>query len=119
VTVVLPVPVVADAGVDRTVALNQEVTLDGSGSTDKRGAADVNGDKLKYVWAFASADSKPSGAGSVVLKGSTTAKPTFTPTVTGIYKITLQVNDPTDPTSTGSIDTVTIGCNVGSITVTW
>lgn len=119
VTVAPLVPLVANAGIDQDVALNQPVTLDGSASTDKSGTADVNGDKLKYVWAFVGTDSKPSGAGSVVLSGANTVNPTFTPTVTGTYRITLQINDLTNPTVTGDEDEVIIRCNIGSITVTW
>jgi hypothetical protein len=119
VTVTPFVAIVANAGKDQKVPLNALVTLDGSGSTDKRGAPDVNGDKLKYVWAFIGADSKPSGAGTVVLIGSTGVKPTFTPTVSGIYKITLRVNDPTDLTSVGSTDEVIVSYNLGAITVEW
>lgn len=119
VTVKPFVAVVANAGADMDVELNKLVTLNGRSSTDKRGAADLNGDKLKYAWAFADVDPKPPGAGSVVLFGSDTVNPTFTPTVSGIYKIKLTVNDPTDISSTGSTDEVLVRCNTGSITVTW
>lgn len=111
--------VVANAGVDQNVALNQLVTLDGSASKDKRGVTGANGGNLKYTWNWSGAGSKPDGAGSVVLTGANTVSPTFTPTVTGTYKISLQVNDLTDPTGTGSTDEVIVRCNLGSITVTW
>lgn len=111
--------VVANAGVDQDVALNQTVTLDGSASTDKRGVTGTNGGTLKYSWNWSGAGSKPDGAGSVSLSGADTVNPTFTPTVTGTYKITLQVNDLTDPNGTGDTDEVIVRCNLGSITVTW
>lgn len=109
---------VANAGVDQDVALSETVTLNGSASTDKRGVTGANGGTLKYNWNW-SVGGKPDGTGSVSLSGADTVNPTFTPTVTGTYKITLQVNDLTDPNGTGDTDEVIVRCNLGSITVTW
>ncbi|PKN16663.1 MAG: hypothetical protein CVU66_00180 [Deltaproteobacteria bacterium HGW-Deltaproteobacteria-23] len=113
------VPLVANAGADQDVALNQLVTLDGRASTDKRGVTGANGGTLQYNWNWSGTGSKPDGAGSVSLSGADTATPKFTPTVTGTYKITLQVNDLTDLTGDGGTDEIIVRCNLGSMTITW
>lgn len=73
---------VADAGLDQTVVVNDLVILDGSGSSD----ADLH--SLTYSW---SEDVGNPQTG--ILTGSDTVDPSFTPTVAGVYKFTLVVND--------------------------
>lgn len=112
VTVTATAPVVnvapvADAGPDQDVTFGAIVQLDG------RASSDANGDSLSYAWSFTA---KPANSGSVNLISAATASPTFTANVTGIYVIKLQVND---PGGLGSSDTVTVRCDVGSVTVTW
>lgn len=116
VTVKPFVNIEAYAGEDQDVTLDQKVTLDGSGSTDKKGVTGAAGGDLNYLWAFVE---NPGGAAGVSLTGSTSVNPTFTPTITGTYKIKLTVNDPTDPIADESTDEVIVRCNLGSITVTW
>ena len=73
---------VANAGVNQSVVLGT-VTLDGSASSD------ANGDTLTYKWALLSS---PSGS-SAVLASPTSAKPTFTAVLPGVYVFSLQVSD--------------------------
>jgi hypothetical protein len=73
----------ADAGPDQNVKTGSLVTLDGSGSSD------LDGDDLTYSWSFVS------NPGSAVLSDSTAVNPTFTPSVHGIYELSLVVNDGT------------------------
>ena len=73
----------ADAGLDRSVAEQQSVTLDGSGSSDP------NGDALIYAW------TQTSGP-AVTLAGAATARPSFvTPRVsaTTVLTFSLRVRD--------------------------
>ncbi len=78
----------ANAGADQSVAVNSLVTLDGSAST---------GASLTYAW------TKSSGP-AATLSSATAAKPTFTPTATGVYVFQLTVKSGTQTAS----DTVTI-----------
>ncbi len=71
-------PPVADAGPDQAVPVGSTVQVDGSGSTD------AEGDQLSYSWIA------PEG---VTLSDSTRARPTFTASVGGRYRISLVVND--------------------------
>jgi hypothetical protein len=73
---------VANAGTNQSVVLGT-VTLDGSASTD------ANGDTLTYKWGLLS---KPTNS-TAALSSITSAKPTFTADIAGIYVFTLQVND--------------------------
>lgn len=75
-------PPVAAAGPDRTVALNETVTLDGSGSTD------LDGDSLSFAWTL----SAPAGSGAQ-LSNPTAVRPTFTVDVQGLYEAQLVVSD--------------------------
>jgi hypothetical protein len=76
-------PPVANAGPDQTVTAGQQVTLDGTGSSDP------NGDPLTYSWCL---KGKPEGS-TVSLSGANTARPTFTPDIAGSYVLCLTVND--------------------------
>lgn len=82
-----PVPVntapVASAGLAQNVTTGSIVTLNGSGSTD------VDSDTLTYTWTLTS---KPTGS-SAVLSTATSAAPTFTADLAGIYAVSLVVND--------------------------
>lgn len=88
-------PPIADAGVDKNVATGSLVILDGSGSSDP------DGDTFSYQWAF---QSKPATSASTLLS-ATTASPSFTPDVDGIYKVRLVIND---GMVDSSVDKVTI-----------
>ncbi len=94
VTVTVNSPPLADAGRDRTVNPGQEVTLDGSGSSDP----DLE-DALAYSWA------QIDGA-EVTLSSATVAQPKFTapesPTVL-TFELTV-----TDSQGASDVDTVTI-----------
>ena len=74
---------VAKAGEDKNVAINTLVSLDGTNSTDD------NFDTLTYKWnwMYHASTTPPT------LSSDTSPKPTFTPTVAGIYVLTLVVND--------------------------
>jgi hypothetical protein len=76
-------PPVANAGPDQTVTAGQQVTLDGSLSSDP------NGDPLTYSWCLRG---RPQGS-MVTLSGANTARPTFTPDIAGSYVFCLTVND--------------------------
>jgi hypothetical protein len=73
---------VANAGANQSVVLGS-VTLDGSASSD------ANGDTLTYKWALLS---KPTNS-NAVLATATSAKPTITVDLAGVYVFSLQVND--------------------------
>jgi hypothetical protein len=73
---------VANAGANQSVVLGS-VTLDGSASSD------ANGDTLTYKWALLS---KPTNS-NAVLATVTSAKPTITVDLAGVYVFSLQVND--------------------------
>jgi hypothetical protein len=73
---------VANAGTVQSVALGP-VTLDGSGSTD------ANGDTLTYSWTLLA---RPIGS-AAALNDITSAKPTFTADLVGVYVASLVVND--------------------------
>ncbi len=74
-------PPVANAGSEQTVRVGNLVSLSGSGSTD------ANGDVLTYLWTWTS------NPGNVTLTGAGTVAPSFTPSLAGIYVLTLTVND--------------------------
>jgi len=73
---------VANAGTNQSVVLGT-VTLDGSASSD------ANGDTLTYKWALLN---KPTNS-TAALSSATSAKPTFTADIAGVYVFSLQVND--------------------------
>ena len=72
---------VANAGPDQSVAVNDVVTLNGTGSTD------VDGDPLTYSWSLTSGPDIPT------LNTTSPALPTFTATSAGDYIWSLTVND--------------------------
>jgi hypothetical protein len=74
-------PPVANAGVEQTVRVGDTVTVSGSGSTD------ANGDDLTYLWTWTS------NPGNAILTGASTVSPSFTPSLAGIYVLTLTVTD--------------------------
>ncbi len=74
---------VAVAGVAQNVITGTTVTLDGTKSSD------ANGDLLTYAWTLTS---KPNGSGAVISR-TTSATPTFTADLGGVYVATLQVSD--------------------------
>lgn len=94
----LNTPPVAHAGPDQTTAVGNDVTLDGSGSTD------ADGDPITYSWSFIS---RPSGS-SASLSSPSIVNPTFKVDKAGTYVIRLIVNDgKTDSTpDTVSISTI-------------
>ena len=94
-------PPVANAGPDQTVTAGQQVTLDGSGSSDP------NGDPLTYSWCL---KGRPVGS-TATLSGANTAHPTFTPDVAGSYVFCLTVSD---GTATSASDTVVVEAGLPS-----
>lgn len=71
----------ANAGPDQTVEVNNNVTLDGSASSDPES------EPLSYAWQLVSSPV------TVNLSYPTPSTATFTPTDAGIYKFALQVDD--------------------------
>lgn len=78
-------PPVADAGLDQVVRLGSVVTLNGSGSFDP----DNGPNSLSFTWT-------QTAGPPVVLQGSTTPAPTFTPIIAGVYEFSLVVSDGLD-----------------------
>lgn len=76
-------PPTASAGVAQSATVGTPVTLDGSGSSDPQGLP------LTYDWQIAFA---PSGS-QAQLSDPTSATPTFTPDVDGVYVFSLTVSD--------------------------
>ena len=74
---------VANAGANQNVTVPVTVTLDGSTSSD------ANRDTLTYRWTLVS---KPTGS-AAALSSATSAKPTFSADVAGVYVASLIVND--------------------------
>lgn len=75
-------PPVANAGQDQDVTVGSLVTLDG------RNSSDPDGDIISYRWVM----TPPSGSGASLIN-PTSVMPTFTPDVSGEYRISLTVND--------------------------
>ena len=89
---------IANAGSDQTTTVNQQVTLDGSGSTGSG--------TLTYAWALTT------GPAAVTLSSASAVKPTFTPTVAGSYVFTLTV------TANGQSSTSTVTVQVSAVGTT-
>lgn len=79
-------PPVADAGDDTGRCSLEEITLDGSGSSDP------DGDTLSYSWSFTSVPST-SGLTDADIANASTASPSFIPDVYGTYTLALSVSD--------------------------
>lgn len=77
------IPPMANAGDDRKVVTNNEITLDGSLSLDQ------DNDFITYIWSFIS---KPNGS-SASLFNELTSTPSFIPDMDGEYVVSLIVND--------------------------
>lgn len=97
---------VANAGPDLEVCLGALVTLDGTGSRDP------DGDTLTFRWSFMS---RPPGS-TATLSAATSATPTFTADVVGVYAISLIVNDGRVESAPDTV-TVTSSTTAGALTV--
>ena len=73
-------PPITDAGPDQRAAVNTEVTLDGSGSSDP------DEDRLTFRWV-------QTAGPQVALSDHRAERPAFTPTVANTYTFQLTVND--------------------------
>ena len=102
-TVVNAVPV-ANAGTNQSVVLGA-VTLDGSASSD------ANGDALTYKWALLN---KPTNS-TATLSSTTSAKPTFTADIAGVYVFTLQVNDGKVDSAVATVSVTASAANVAPV----
>ena len=89
----------ADAGDDQSVYVGELVILDGSGSYDP------DGDALSYNWAFTSV---PDGS-TAVLDDPTSVNPSFTADVSGMFVLSLVVND-------GTVDSTPDSVTVSAVT---
>ena len=102
---------VANAGPDQGAVTGVLTTLDGSLSSDP------DGTPLTYQWV------QTTGPG-VAISGGTTAKPTFTPTGTGVHTFQLTVSDGVLSASDTVVVTVTVPSSatnvarLGNVTVT-
>ena len=95
---------VANAGTNQSVVLGT-VTLDGSASSD------ANGDTLTYKWALLS---KPSNS-AATLSSTTSAKPTYTADVAGVYVFSLQVNDGKVDSAVATVSVTASAANVAPV----
>ena len=104
---VMNLPPSADAGSDLLIDLGQVAMFDGSASTDPED--DAAGTALTYSWAI----SMDASNGVDMLTGADTATPSFTPSVAGLYELTLTVTD-----SDGATDGATVTLIVRDTTMT-
>jgi hypothetical protein len=91
---------VADAGLDRTVAVGTTVRLDGTGSLEPR-----KGMALVYIWTIVSA---PAGS-AAALDDAGAIRPSFVADLSGDYVIELVVEN--DKAETSSPDQITVSTN--------
>ena len=98
VVTILNRPPLAEAGLNQTMLVDEEVTLDGSNSTDP----DL--DPLTYAWTVVTS---PAGS-TPVLTGADTVGPTFSADRKGDYVIELTVEDDSAATDSDTV-VVTIG----------
>lgn len=85
---VLPI---ADAGPDQSVALGNAANLDGTGSNDP----DAQPQQLSHQWSFASVPAT-SNLLDIDIVNSASASASFTPDVTGIFMLRIDVSDGAD-----------------------
>jgi hypothetical protein len=93
---------IADAGPDRTVRLSTQVTLNGTDSYDP------NGTPVTYKWSIAARPHKS----TVTLMNASSATPSFTPDMSGGYKLLLTVSDGTLTSVPDSIEITTATGNI-------
>jgi hypothetical protein len=74
---------VANAGIDRSLAVGETAVLDGSGSSD------INGDRLTYAWTV---EARPNGSTAAIADAGQPVT-RFAPDVAGDYILGLVVND--------------------------
>lgn len=89
---------VADAGMDRSVAVGDRVMLDGSASND------VDGDRLEYRWSF---KRRPAGS-NATLSDASAVDPAFDVDRPGRYEITLIVSDGITDSSPDTVEVSTV-----------
>ncbi|MBY0502302.1 MAG: hypothetical protein K2X03_00225 [Bryobacteraceae bacterium] len=101
-------PPVANAGPDRTVAVNTTATLNGSLSTD------VDGNPITYLWTLTS---RPVNSTAAIVN-PTSVTPSLTPDRAGIYQLQLVCNDGTQNSAPAFVTVSTINtapvANAGS-----
>lgn len=95
---------VANAGEDKSFNVGEEVTLDGSNSSD------ADNDTLSYNWSIVNAPVSD-------LSLEQTMTPSFTPSVEGKYEITLIVNDGTDDSESDTVVVTVIKPNTAPVAV--
>jgi hypothetical protein len=95
---------IANAGSDQAATTGNEVTLDGSGSSDN------DSDPITYSWSF---DTQPASS-SASLTNASSVNPRFTPDEAGEYIVELIVNDGMENSAadTASIQASTSGSEV-------
>jgi len=100
-----PKPPVAKAGRDQNVITGKSVTLNGSDSYA------LERSMITFLWSF---DVVPSGSGitNASLSNVTSAKPTFTPDIDGIYRLKLIVNDQISDSAPGQVEITAATSNV-------
>jgi len=100
-----PKPPVAKAGRNQNVITGKVVTLNGTDSYALERAM------ITFLWSF---ETVPSGSGimNASLSDATSAKPTFTPDVDGIYRLKLIVNDGISDSIADPVEITTATANV-------
>ena len=81
----------ADAGPDQNIALGNVANLDGTGSNDP----DAQPQQLSHQWSFASVPGT-SNLADIDIVNSASASASFTPDVTGIFMLQIDVSDGAD-----------------------